>query len=91
VKSVRPCVWRSFSARESSTDPMLPGMQTDRGGLASIQKLVIEWRMGEDSMLRLLPLWFVLVAMQVSPGSAQDNACDPRASLPPTDLCMQKR
>jgi hypothetical protein len=36
-------------------------------------------------MLRLLPLWFVLVAMQVSPGSAQDNARDPRASLPPTD------
>ncbi len=35
--------------------------------------------------MRLLPLFFVLVVMQVSPASAQDSPCDPKAWLPPTD------
>lgn len=36
-------------------------------------------------MLRLLPLLFVLAVVQVSPASAQDNPCDPKALLPPPD------
>jgi hypothetical protein len=36
-------------------------------------------------MLRLLPLLFVLVLVQVSPTSAQDDLCDPRTLLPLSD------
>lgn len=36
-------------------------------------------------MLHLLPLFFVLVMVQLLPASAQNNPCDPRASLPATD------
>ena len=36
-------------------------------------------------MFRLLPLLFVLLVVQASPTSAQDDPCDPRALLPATD------